>query len=105
MDDGDLELEGIIDNGGTQMTINKNIFKLAKRKILDEQEKEYLRAVIRPFRYRIKNIVKKSWYEDREYISFDLKDECGFTLATFKQGAMYKGMEVEKEYSLEELGL
>lgn len=73
--------------------------------ILDNIEKKYLRNVIRPFKQRIKSISKKTWMDDREYLTFDLKDECSFTLATFKKGTMYKGMELRKEYTLKELGL
>ena len=73
--------------------------------ILDETEKRYLSNVIRPFKHRIRGIQKTTWSGNREYISFDLRDECGFTLATFEAGTMYKGMEKEKRYTPKELGL
>lgn len=78
----------------------------AKEPILDDVEKKYLSAVIKPFRSRVKYIVK--------IISCDEFEQCieiafynGYCtyLPYFKANTMYKGMEVNKEYSLEELGL
>lgn len=77
-------------------------------KILDEKEKEYLSAVIKPFRKRIKYIERmdNSFVNGNQYqflcISLT-KDYC--CLPLFKKDTMYKGMEVNKRYTLEELGL
>lgn len=74
--------------------------------ILDDVEKRYLSAVIRPFRKRVDSIMKISdplGYE-KEYIFIKL-DEDSFSLPYFKTGTMYQGMELEKVYTLEELGL
>lgn len=79
------------------------IGQVFKEEILDEQEKEYLNAVIKPFRKRVKYVEKKV-FRDQEYIMIELDDEC-FGFPYFERGSMYKGMEVDKEYSLEELGL
>ena len=79
------------------------IEKEDKREILDEVEKEYLRAVIKPFRKRI-NYIKKCTYFGTEYINLDLDDDATF-LPNFKEGKMYKGMIANKKYTLEELGL
>ena len=74
-----------------------------KQEILTKEEKEYLEAVIRPFRKKILYIRKRS--RDDEYIVFVLPNEdCG-VLPYFTKNTMYKGMELEKEYTLEELGL
>lgn len=74
-----------------------------KEEILDEKEKEYLRAVIRPFRDKVKHIVKMEYEE--EFIRIRIKnDEC-INLPFFKKNTMYKGMEISKKYTLEELGL
>jgi hypothetical protein len=74
--------------------------------ILDEKEKEYLSAVIKPFKNRISNISKYKRISDSfEYIVIGLKDAEGFILPRFQENTMYKGMELNKEYSLEELGL
>lgn len=74
--------------------------------ILDDVEKRYLSAVIRPFRKRVDSIMKISdplGYE-KEYIFIKL-DEDSFSLPYFKTGTMYQGMELERAYTLEELGL
>lgn len=80
-----------------------------KEPILDEKEKEYLKAVIRPWRDKVKNICKKKYlgnYLQYQYIAIRLKtDEEEVYLPNFQQGTMYKGMELGKEYSLEDLGL
>ena len=75
-----------------------------KREILDEVEKKYLSDVIRPFRDRVINIIK---VDNRIgiYISIRMKGEANIDLPYFKKGTMYKGMEINKEYSLKELGL
>ena len=73
--------------------------------ILDEEEKEYLSCVIRPFRNKILSIHKFKWGSEKEYISIVLKDEDFIEFPAFKKGTMYKGMELDREYSLSELGL
>ena len=85
--------------------------KLEKRKeqILKETEKKYLSEVIRP--YDINCICKKreSITENYEFIIIKLNGELMnneiIKLPYFKKGTMYKGMEIDKEYTLKELGL
>lgn len=74
--------------------------------ILDNVEKRYLSAVIRPFRKRVDSIIKISdpLGYDKEYIFIKL-DEDSFSLPYFEAGTMYQGMELERAYTLEELGL
>ena len=81
----------------------------APKEILDKEEKEYLEAVIRPFRDRIKCIKKITTrnvapYTEEEFIAIFLDKEA-ITLPFFKKDTRYKGMELEKEYTLDELGL
>lgn len=76
---------------------------IKKEEILDDIEKEYLRAVIRPFRDRVKYI-GKNFSNGSEYISINVNGEW-VIFPYFKKGTMYKGMEINKKYSLEELGL
>ena len=74
--------------------------------ILDDVEKRYLSVVIRPFRKRVDYIMKISdplGYE-KEYIFIKL-DKDSFSLPYFTAGTMYQGMELERAYTLEELGL
>lgn len=74
-------------------------------KILDEKEKEYLSAVIKPFRKKVKYIEKRFWTPNLEYLSIRLKNNEFFAFPNFKKGKMYKGMEHDKYYTLEDLGL
>lgn len=75
-----------------------------KQKLLDRVEKKYLSEVIRPFRKEVTTIKKIEASAGREYISILLKDD-GMCLPCFKKDTMYKGMEPEKRYTPEELGL
>ncbi len=79
-----------------------------KKTILDQAEKEYLSAVINPFRDRVISIGKCNCYE-YEYIVIkylDIEKNEGFIyFPCFKKGTMYKGMEAGKEYSLGDLRL
>ncbi len=71
---------------------------------LDKVEKKYLSEVIRPFRKEVTAIRKIEAPAGGEYISILLKDD-GMCLPCFKKGRMYKGLELEKRYTPEELGL
>ena len=77
--------------------------------ILDKEEKEYLRAVLKPFKNRIHSIFKMEYDKDYEYIGFCLLpneiDEDPIIFPMFEKNEMYKGMELDKEYTLEELNL
>lgn len=78
-----------------------------KPPILDDVEKAYLSAVIKPFRKDVEWIEKIERYDGKnEYIHITVKrnEDC-CELPTFKKGTMYKGMEANKVYTLEELGL
>lgn len=77
-----------------------------KPPILDDVEKVYLSAVIKPFRDRVMHIGKMNhpFSNDKQYLCIELaNDFCA--LPNFKERTMYKGMEVNKKYTLEELGL
>lgn len=76
-------------------------------KILDETEKKYLVAVIKPFRNNITYITKrvKICNSQNCYLMISLKNYDTANLPDFKRDSMYKGMEADRRYSLEELGL
>lgn len=78
-----------------------------KPTILTEKENAYLSAVIKPFRERVECIEKiKTFYSGKEYIYFTMKKNDDYCeLPAFEKGTMYKGMEIDKAYTLEELGL
>ena len=79
-----------------------------KLEILDEAEKRYLRGVIRPFRDKVEFIKKLIFFNGKAKITIKIKND-GSTwyigLPLFRKDTMYKGMEEDKEYTLEELGL
>ena len=82
---------------------NDKIILQLNEEILDDIEKEYLRAVIKPFRDRVGYIVK-NLVGDIEYITICVTGEF-VNFPYFKKGTIYKGMEINKKYSFEELGL
>lgn len=79
-----------------------------KKPILDEVEKEYLSAVIKPFRDRVISVRKYHYDKYYEYITiiyYDVSKYLSIYFPPFKKGTMYKGMEANKQYSLEDLEL
>ena len=76
-----------------------------KEPILDEVEKRYLRGVIRPFRNMVAFIKKTCNCVGFQWIEIAVKGNKTIALPGFKNDKMYKGMKLEKEYTLEELGL
>lgn len=77
-----------------------------KEPILDDIEKEYLSAVIKPFRKRIKSIKKTGYPSNSAFISIAM-DKCEHIfLPVFElNSGMYQRMEINKEYTLKDLGL
>ena len=76
-----------------------------KENILTEKEKTYLENVIRPFKDNIEFVTKVEVPQtDKNGIIIVLSD-TGITLPFFEKNKYYKGMETEKRYNLEELGL
>lgn len=83
-----------------------------KEQILDEAEKAYLRAVIKPFKDKVLHIYKTDQYDENyQYIIIVMKsiryglNEENIAFPLFKKNTMYKGMKVDKNYTLKELGL
>ena len=84
-----------------------------KEPILDEEEKKYLSAVIKPFMDRVVYIRKVKVGECNQFISikvkrydYDEEDSNEYIeLPYFREDTMYVNMEVGKKYNLEELGL
>lgn len=74
------------------------------KEILDEKEKEYLSAVIRPFKGKV-NYIQKEISDTREDIVVCVACDDYLSFPYFEKGTMYKGMELDKEYTLKELGL
>lgn len=81
-------------------------YRIVKKPILDEAERRYLKNVIRPFKDKISYICKSQTVISKsEWIRLVLKADLCIEFPCFENGTMYKGMEVGKKYTLEELGL
>ena len=83
-----------------------NIIFSRKKDILDKTEKDYLSHFINPYRNKIVYIRKREFNTKKEYLHFELTCalDC-FSLPNFKKNSMYKNMELNKKYKIEELGL
>lgn len=84
--------------------------------ILTKEEKEYLSAVIKPYRdkvIKIRKCINNFRTEEEEtfyYIHISIRSKAGILLEEIINlpcfnNTMYKGMENYKEYTLKELGL
>lgn len=78
--------------------------------ILDNIEKKYLSSIIKPFRDRIVWVRKfeSPNNENLEFIKIAYRDNFGINVLNFpdfRAGKMYRGMELDKAYTLKELGL
>lgn len=111
-------------NNVTVWTKHKNLYsdnfldqeiEIEAKDVLDEVEKKYLKSIIRPFKDRVEYIVKgKNTNSDGtfyyigiivKHIDIDRFSEAIY-LPYFKlESKMYEGMELNKEYTLKELGL
>lgn len=110
---------GVSENEYYYMSIFNHIFKDVKpgcepvrfrEPILDDAEREYLKAVFKPFASRIKLVKKQrcnEMWEGMEYIKVLMKDPDGDTaeFPVFKSGTMYKYMSPNEAYTLDELGI
>lgn len=60
---------------------------------------------MRPFRNKVKHIYKNTDIgKTKEWLCFYI-EHIWYSLPMFDKNTMYKGMELKKEYTLEELGL
>ena len=85
------------------------VVKLPKHP-LDETEKEYLLNMIRPWKYKVVSVTKylgtgtpKEEFIQICYLQNGYK--YYISLPQFKKGVMYRGMELERDYSLDDLDL
>lgn len=84
----------------------KTIYK-REESILNEEERKYLSAVIKPFRNNVQYVTRRHSVIISEYenIIIQYNDDTYTILKNFKAGTMYKGMKLGRIYTLEELGL
>lgn len=96
-------------NQGKIIKIEEPEYKILyeiENEILDKAEKRYLRGIIIPFKDKVTCIRKsRNLVESLEFISIELKEEASICLPYFEPNTMYKGMKLQKEYTLKELGL
>ena len=90
------------------LTGKARIVKLPKQ-ILTDAEKRYLSNVIEPFRDRVMYVIKSKGSMG-EFITIHLNYYNGWLsdvvkLPVFEKETMYKGLESDKKYTLEGLGL
>ena len=84
----------------------KWLLEECKEPVLDEVERNYLSEVIRPFRNHVTSVRK--WFNNIDYqiiISLDHADNLCQLPRFPLSSEMYKGMDSNKWYSLQELGL
>lgn len=78
-----------------------------KEPILDEVEREYLSAVCRP--YKVEHILKAGIINNKVWLSVGVSSITigieELKLPLFEKNTMYKGMEVGKYYTPQELGI
>jgi hypothetical protein len=72
---------------------------------LKTEEETYLTNLIKPFRDDVVNITKKANDKGYEWLLILIKDNEPLLLPGFEKGTMYKGLELNKNYTPEELGL
>lgn len=79
--------------------------------VLDNAEREYLKTVLKPFRGAVKYVEKVPAivFDDdnrgKEYVFVAFYGRGSFAFPNFDAGSMYTGMELNKEYKLDELGI
>lgn len=100
----------IFENIQASDTEPTSIESIVYPQILDDAEKRYLKGVIRPFRDRVKYIAKiyvDHLIGDPDYYLFiRFTDGSGdMNFPVFHETDMYKDMEINRKYTLEELGL
>ena len=86
----------------TKKNVIEEVENPLSEEILTKEEKDYLSAVIKPFRNRVSSISKDG---PLEYITISLDGDDFAILPNFGEGTMYKGMKLAKKYTLEELEL
>lgn len=96
----------------------ENVFKILRptgykkvyeveQEILDGEEKEYLSAVIKPFKKNVLYIVKvyNLYNGNHQLLTIALKGDRFIQFPSFEKDTMYKGMIPNRYYTLKELGL
>ena len=91
---------------GCRERVLKWLLEETKEPVLDDVEREYLSAVIKPFRNHVTSVRK--WFNGIDYqiiISLDNADNLCQLPRFPLSSEMYMGMDSNKWYSLQEVGL
>ena len=79
------------------------------KSILTEKEKEYLSAVIKPFKDKVSYIVKRQGFKEDKKLSVEFiiiyVDDEKIVLPSYDKGTLYKDMKLMEKYTVEDLGL
>ena len=111
----------LVDNLGQEIfflctpdDVGTDCWEVIEKPPLTDQEREYLKTVVKPFRDRVHCIRKENDDEnDTEYIFIAVK-KLGegnegiseyINFPYFKKGTVYANMKLHKNYTVEELGL
>ena len=118
VDDNDIVIYTTEDNcnpqvasgiGYQQMTIQHNNQLFAEMSPLDNEERKYLKAIIKPFRDKVTGIIKvPTSCGEKAYISIRLGNamfDDRVNLPYFNSNSMYIKMETGRMYHVEALGL
>ena len=78
--------------------------------LLNDAERQYLEAVIRPFKDRAIGVTKYKFSNDYAWLYIDVAGVTestfdGFSLPAFRKDSAYLDMKFDKEYTLKDLGL
>lgn len=85
---------------------NGRVIEEQKKEVLDETEKKYLEAVLKPFKDKVTDIRKKKAINGDYFIYVNIDCVDFLTFPNFPQNSkMYVGIELGKKYTLKELGL
>lgn len=101
MNDG--KVIGVIEGRLATPTVLRWLDAEHKEQLLNDAEKQYLAAVLEPFKDRFQYVTKER-NSCGEWLHFVLTTDS-FSLPFFKPGTMYKNMMPHIHYTLEDLGL
>ena len=81
------------------------VFKLSEP-LLTVEERKYLLMVTKPYKEDIEYVIKlEGAVTGKESLFISVKDYGYISFPLFEKGTMYKGLELNKKYELEELSL
>lgn len=104
-----LQLDCVENCSECKKSVVKWLLEEYSEPILDDVERKYLQAIIKPFKNYVTGIIKiKDDYEKgKQYIRIIVKKYTYeyLNFPFFEENTMYKGMKENKKYTLEELGL